>query len=307
MTPRTSEEQVARLGELELAYQTFGEPGDPAALLIMGLGAQMIHWPIGLCEAIADRGFFVVRFDNRDSGGSTKLQAPAPLFAAVARNRTTELPYRLEEMAADAVGLLDFLGIERAHVVGASLGGMIAQRVAIDFPDRVLSLASIMSTTGNPAVGQATPEATEVLMTRPALDRDRYVEGVVAARRVIGSVDGLRDEEATRTIAGRAFDRGIFPAGTARQLAAIRASPDRTPELGAVAAPTVVIHGAEDTLIHRSGGEATAAAIEDAELVIVPGMGHDLPAGAWDAIVEALVANVARARRQTPAGQQAPG
>jgi pimeloyl-ACP methyl ester carboxylesterase len=290
-----SGEQFARVGEIELAYETFGDPADPPVLMIMGLGAQMIYWPDGLCEAIAGRGCFVIRFDNRDAGHSTKLDrlGQAPL-GPLMRGEDAEVPYLLADMAADTVGLLDFLAIDSAHVVGASLGGMIAQRVAVDFPHRVLSLASIMSTTGDRSVGEATEAATQLLLTRPSTERQAYIDGVVAARKVLGSADGLRDDDFSRDVAARAFDRGVFPDGTARQLAAIIASPDRGPELRAIQAPTVVIHGAIDPLIGLSGGKATAAAIPGAELVVIDDMGHDLPAGVWERIVDALVANFER-------------
>ena len=240
---------------MELAYETLGDPADPAVLLIMGLGAQLIYWPESLVELLASAGHHVIRFDNRDSGRSTKLDRPGvPDIGRMLRGEGGEPPYRLEDMAADSVRLLDVLGIERAHVVGASLGGMIAQRVAIDCPHRVLSLASIMSTTGDRAVGRPSPEASAILMTRPATERAGYVAGFVDARRVIGSRGELFDEEAIRDLAGRAFDRGFFPDGTARQLAAVLASPDRTSELAGITAPTVVIHGADDPLIGVSGG-----------------------------------------------------
>jgi pimeloyl-ACP methyl ester carboxylesterase len=205
-------------------------------------------------------------------------------------------------MAADAAGLLDHLGIDAAHVVGASLGGMIAQTLAAERPERVLSLASIMSTTGNPAVGQPTAAAREVLMTRPPLDdRAAFVESVAASRAVIGSRGLERDEAWTREIAGRSFDRGVWPSGTLRQLVAIVASGDRTAALATVQAPTVVIHGTDDSLIGPSGGEATAAAIPGARPVMIDGMGHDLPPASWDPIVDAIVANAARARSATRA------
>ncbi len=292
MTVARNPEQVARVGELELVYETFGDSGDPAVLLIMGLGAQMIFWPEELCEALAANGNYVIRFDNRDAGRSTVLDLSPPNFLQVAAGEA-EAPYLLQHMADDAVGLLDQLGIERAHVVGASMGGMVAQRVAIDHPERVLSLASIMSTTGDPEVGRTTPEAMEVLMTAPPTDRDGYVEGTVTARGVIGSKPA--DEARTRDLAERSFDRGYHPDGTARQLAAIAASPDRAPELRELAVPTVVIHGADDPLIGVSGGEATAAAIPGSELVVIEGMGHDMPLWAIDRIAGALIGNFERA------------
>ncbi len=296
MAVAESAEQFARVGEVELAYETVGDPADPAVLLIMGLGAQLIYWPERLCELLAAAGHRVIRFDNRDCGRSTKLDGlGVPDIGAALRGAGVEPPYRLEDMAADSVGLLDELGIGRAHVVGASLGGMIAQRVAIDHPERVLSLASIMSTTGDRAVGRASPEASAVLMTRPATERAEYVTGFLAARRVIGSHGALFDEEPIRELAERAYDRGFFPEGTARQLAAILASPDRTPELAGVTAPTVVIHGADDPLIGVSGGRATAAAIPGSELLVIEGMGHDLPRALLEQVAEALERNFARA------------
>lgn len=288
MIGQASGEQLADLGEIELAYETFGDRSNPVMLLIMGLGAQMIYWPLELCEMLAERGFFVIRFDNRDAGRSTILSAEAPSIPALASGRAVA-PYGLEDMAADAIGLLDHLGIERAHIVGSSLGGMIAQRVAIDHPQRVLSLASIMSTTGDRAVGHPTEAAYKVLTTPPPSDREGYVEATVAARSVIGTQPP--DTERSRTLAERAYDRGYHPAGTARQFAAIAVAPDRTPELARLQVPAVVIHGSEDPLITVSGGKATAAAIPDAELVVIDGMGHDLPPVAHKRIANALVAN----------------
>ena len=218
------------MGEVELAYETVGDPADPAVLLIMGLGAQLIYWPERLCELLAGAGYHVIRFDNRDCGRSTKLDGLGlPDIGRLLGGDAVEVPYGLEDMAADSVGVLDELGIERAHLVGASLGGMIAQRVAIDSAHRVLSLASIMSTTGDRAVGRASPAARAVLMARPASERAEYVAGFVDARRAIGSQGELFDEEAIRDLAGRAYDRGFFPGGTARQLAAVLAAADRTP------------------------------------------------------------------------------
>jgi pimeloyl-ACP methyl ester carboxylesterase len=293
----TSEERRARVGEVELAYQTIGDEANPPLLLVMGLGAQMIFWPDPFCELLAARGFFIVRYDNRDSGHSTVLnRLGSPSLRDALTRGADAAPYTLSEMAADGVGLMDHLGIGAAHVVGASLGGMIAQTVAIEHPGHVLSLASIMSTTGDTAVGAATAEAREVLMTRPPLDdRDAFVESAAAARAVIGSRGLERDESWTREIAGRSYDRGIHPDGTLRQLAAIVASGDRTDGLRRLDVPTVVIHGTDDPLITISGGEATAAAIPGAELVRIEGMGHDLPPPSWEPIVDAIAANAARA------------
>jgi pimeloyl-ACP methyl ester carboxylesterase len=296
MTVAASREQFAQVGEIEIAYETIGDSGDPPVLMIMGLGSQLVHWPDGFCELLAGRGYWLIRFDNRDAGHSTRLAGKASGLGALMRGEQADTPYRLADMAADSVGLLDVLEVERAHVVGVSLGGMIAQQVAIDFRERVISLASIMSTTGDRAVGEATEAATELLLSRPATDRQAYLDGAVAGRRVLGSVDELRDDDLVREIAARAFDRGIYPEGTGRQLAAIIASGDRTPRLRELDLPTVVIHGEIDPLIGVSGGKATAAAIPGSELVLIEGMGHDLPPPAWERITDALVANFERAR-----------
>jgi pimeloyl-ACP methyl ester carboxylesterase len=289
-----SEERRAPVNGIELAYQVAGDPGAWPLLLIMGLGSQMIAWADGLCAMLAGRGFRPIRFDNRDAGHSTWLSdAGVPSLTRLAAGDPSGVPYTLDDMAADSAGLLDHLGIERAHVVGASMGGMIGQTLAIGNPERVLSLCSIMSTTGAAGVGEATPEATEVLMTRPPSDLEGYVETAVRSRRVIGSPD--LDEEFVRGVAARAHERGLNPEGTQRQLAAIIASGDRTPELRRLQVPTVVVHGEIDPLIGPSGGRATAAAIPGAELVLVPEMGHDQPASAWERIAGAIEANAGRA------------
>jgi pimeloyl-ACP methyl ester carboxylesterase len=283
---------MAELGEVDLAYETFGDPAEPAMLLIMGLGAQMIYWPTELCELLAARGYFVVRFDNRDAGRSTVIGVKPPTIAQLASGQA-EAPYRLEDMADDAAHLLDHLGIERAHIVGASMGGMIAQVFALEHPRRTLSLASIMSTTGDRSVGRPTEGAMAVLLTPAPADRDGYIEATIRGRGVIGTQPA--DEARTRDLAERSFDRGIHPEGTVRQFGAIAVGGDRTSRLRDIAMPTVVIHGSEDPLITRSGGEATAAAIPGAELLVIDGMGHDMPPQHFDEIADALVANAARA------------
>jgi pimeloyl-ACP methyl ester carboxylesterase len=301
-------EQVAAANGIEITYQTFGEPSDPSLLLVMGLGAQLIHWPEEFCELLAARGFQVVRFDNRDVGHSTKLDdAPVPDLMALAAGDASAASYTLDDMADDAVGLLDHLGIDAAHVAGASMGGMIAQTLAIRHPQRVLSVCSIMSTTGNPEVGQATPEALAVLMTPVPEDREGYIEFHVKAFRAIGSPGFPFDEEFLRWRGGATFDRSMYPNGPRRQLAAIMASGDRTQALGQISAPTVVIHGADDPLITVSGGEATARAIPGAKLVVIPGMGHDLPRGAWSDIIDAITANAERAKVEAPTAESAGG
>jgi pimeloyl-ACP methyl ester carboxylesterase len=287
----------AKFDDLELEYDAFGDPADPVLLLVMGLGAQMTTWDPRLCELLAEQGFHVVRFDNRDIGLSTAFDhLPPPDFAALAAGDPSSAPYLLSDMAADVVGLLDALGVERAHLVGASMGGMIVQQVVIDHPDRVLSLCSIMSTTGDQAVGRGRPEIVGALGQAAADSREAAIEQRLALSRLTRSPGFPFDEDAARERIAAAYDRSNRPTSTLRQLAAVMASPDRTAGLRGVTVPTVVIHGAEDPLVDRTGGEATAAAIPDAELVIVEGMAHDLPVDVWPTIVEAVAANAKRAR-----------
>ncbi|MBP2336258.1 pimeloyl-ACP methyl ester carboxylesterase [Saccharothrix coeruleofusca] len=284
----------AQANGIELEYDTFGDPANPALVLVMGLRTQMIAWEEELCGLLADQGFHVIRFDNRDCGLSTQFDhLPAPDFAAIFAGDRTTVPYTLADMALDLVGLLDALGVDKAHLVGASMGGMIAQQCAIDHSERVLSLCSIMSTTGNPAVGQPSPEALALLDQRPATTREEAVEASVAAWRVFGS-PGV-DEEQLRARSALAYDRAYNPAGGMRQYAAIIASPDRTPGLQGVRLPALVVHGTADTLVNPSGGQATAAAIPDAELLLVDGMGHDLPPTVWPTLVRAIRRNADRA------------
>ena len=280
---------TAKANGIELEYDVLGDPADPAMLLIMGLGAQLTDWPQEFCERLAGRGFRVIRFDNRDSGLSGGLdELGVPDLKALAGGDTRTVPYLLADMAADAAGLLDALEVERAHVVGVSLGGMIAQQLALDFPGRVRSLCSIMSTTGDRAVGRPTPEAAALLARPAAPSRDDAIANAVAVSRTIGSPGFPGDPDELLRRATAKVDRAYRPAGTARQYAAILASPDRTARLAEVRVPTVVIHGAEDPLIEVSGGRATAAAISGAELLVVPGMGHDLPEAAWPRILDAI-------------------
>jgi pimeloyl-ACP methyl ester carboxylesterase len=290
-------EQMAPANGIEIAYQTFGERSDPALLLVMGLGAQLIHWPEEFCELLAARGFHVVRFDNRDVGHSTKIDdAPVPDLAAVIAGDLRDARYTLDDMADDAVGLLDHLEIDAAHVAGASMGGMIAQTIAIRHPDRVLSVCSIMSTTGDRTVGQARPEALAVLLAPAPADRAGYIDFHVKAFKAIGSPGFPFDEEFLRWRAETTYDRSHHPDGFKRQLLAVLASGDRTRALAQISVPTVVIHGSDDPLITVSGGKATARAIPGAELVVIPGMGHDLPSGAWQQIIDAIAANAERAK-----------
>jgi pimeloyl-ACP methyl ester carboxylesterase len=271
-----------------LAYETFGDHGDPPVLLIMGLGAQMIGWHDDFCRALG-LGRHVVRFDNRDSGESQWLEGQVDL-AACAAGDTSSAVYTLEDMADDAVGLLEALGIWSAHMVGASMGGMIAQTLAIRHPQRVRSITSIMSTTGEPGVAQPTEAATATMLSPPAQTREEAMERSVAASRVIGSPGFRRDEQDIRERSGRAWDRGLNPAGFARQLAAIYASGNRTAALRSLDVPALVVHGEADQLVPVSGGRATAAAIPGAELWTVPGMGHDLPRPLWPELIARIAA-----------------
>ena len=290
-----SEERFAQVGELEICWQQFGDDADPPLLMIMGLGAQMILWPDELCEMIAAQGFRVIRFDNRDSGRSTVLaDAPTGTIPRALAGEIEPGSYSLSEMAGDAAGLLDALGIEAAHVVGSSLGGMVAQTLAIEHPDRVLSLASIMSTTGDRAVGHASPAGIEALTSVPPPERNGFVESLVAARRKIGSPGFPFDEDRARKTAELGFGRGFHPKGTVRQTIAIILSGDRTRHLREIGVPTVVIHGEDDPLIGVSGGRATAEAIPGSKLVVIEGMGHDLPAGVWERVSDAIVENARR-------------
>jgi pimeloyl-ACP methyl ester carboxylesterase len=284
----------ARANGIELAYETFGAKGAPPLLLVMGLGSQMLLWPEEFCEALAGRGFCVIRFDNRDVGLSSRIdEAGMPdvgaIVAALMQGRpVTSAPYLLSDMADDTAGLLGALGLPGAHVVGASMGGMIAQTLAIRHPGRVRSLTSIMSTTGDPALPPARPEAMAVLMTPAPTGREAYLEYSVHVWRTIGSPGFPFDEKGVRQTAERVFERGIHPAGVARQLVAILASGSRKKALAGVRAPTLVIHGAADPLIPVEGGRDTAASVPGAELLVIEGMGHDLPRGAWPRLLDAI-------------------
>ncbi|HEY1959868.1 MAG TPA: alpha/beta hydrolase [Polyangiaceae bacterium] len=280
---------------VELEYEIFGRPSDPPMVLIMGLSMQMIAWDDPFCADLAGRGFRVIRFDNRDVGLSTHLvDKPAPDIGALLAGDYSSAAYSLDDMARDTVGLLDVLDIPSAHFVGVSMGGMIAQCIAINHPARVRSLASIMSTTGDPNVGHAKPEVLGALLTPPPFERDAYLAHGLGLWRLIGSPGFPFDEAATRELVGRSFDRSYDPIGAARQIAAIAAAPDRTAALANVKVPTLVIHGAEDPLIAPSGGEATARAIPGAELIVIPGMGHNLSPEVWPRVIDALVANARR-------------
>jgi pimeloyl-ACP methyl ester carboxylesterase len=295
-------ESFARVGEIEICFETFGDPGDPAMLLIMGLGTQMVAWHDEFCEQLAARGFFVIRHDNRDIGRSTHLDdAPVPTLWQLL-TRSTKSAYTLAEMARDSVGVLDELGIEQAHIVGASMGGMIAQTVAIRYPERTLSLVSIMSNTGARLSGQPAISLYTVLLKPAPREREAFIQHAVEMFTRISGSGYEPDVEDLRTIATASYERGHDPRGSQRQLAAIVADRDRSPALRRLKIPATVIHGAEDKLVRPSGGRATAAAIPGAKLVEIPGMGHGLPRGAWPTIIEAIVET---AERATPAARAA--
>jgi pimeloyl-ACP methyl ester carboxylesterase len=286
-----SSEAMANANGVELCYETFGDPGGEPLLLVMGLGAQLTAWPVELCEALVDRGFYVIRYDNRDVGLSTKLADAGgdflTTFLAASQGQPVDVAYRLTDMASDAMGLLDALGIESAHIVGASMGGMIAQTIAIEHPTRVRTLTSIMSTTGEATVGQPTPEAMEKLLQPPATSREEAIASGLITRKIIGSPDDF-DEEVARQLITEAYDRCFYPEGMSRQLLAIVASGDRAEGLRRVAVPTLVVHGDVDPLVTPSGGERTAELVPGATLLMLEGMGHDLPLRHLGAVVEAI-------------------
>jgi pimeloyl-ACP methyl ester carboxylesterase len=281
---------------LDIAYERFGAPDLPPVLLLMGLGTQMLGWPDGFCEALTGTGTHVIRSDNRDVGLSTHLtDAPAPDLAAIFRGDTSSASYTLSDMAGDTVGLLDALSIDSVHLAGASMGGMIAQTVAIEHSNRVRSLTSIMSSTGDPDVGQSTREAMAALLSPPGTTREEAIERTVSILRVIGSPGFELDEADVRRRTGVAYDRGHDPAGVARQLAAIAASGDRTAALRSVSVPTLVLHGADDPLVNVSGGRATAQAIPNAKFVEFAGMGHHLSRELWGEIARHIGEHIGRA------------
>jgi pimeloyl-ACP methyl ester carboxylesterase len=280
---------------IEIEYDTFGDATSPPVLLIMGLGVQMTLWDPVFCQAIADRGYYVIRFDNRDIGLSTWFDDAGVSEIGDVMSGSATAPYSLVDMATDAADLLDALGIESAHIVGASMGGMIAQTFAIEFPSKTRTLTSIMSTTGDVAVGQPTPEALGALLDPPPTSRDEAIEASVRTAKVIGSPGYPFDESRLRERAGSDYDRAFHPAGMARQLAAVVSQPDRTSALQSVRVPTLVIHGADDPLVVPSGGSATAAAVPGAKLMVVPGMGHDLPPALFGELADSLAEHFALA------------
>lgn len=296
--------QIAANG-IKLEYEDFGPVTGEPILLIMGLGAQLTRWPLGLIQMLTARFYRVIRYDNRDVGLSQRFHSAGPanvaqIMADAMAGKPPKSAYTLNDMADDAAGLLDALKIRRAHIVGASMGGMIAQMVAANHPERTCSLTSIMSSTGNRALPPAKPEAMEVLMTRPeSQELEAIVTHGMRAQKTIGSPAYPATDAELRARIEEDFRRAYYPDGFSRQMAAIMASGDRREALKKITAPTVVLHGADDPLVPIDGGRDTAANISGAELRIVPGMGHDLPAQVFSAVVEAIEAAAARARSQS--------
>jgi len=285
--------QLARANGIELCYETFGDAAAEPLILIMGLGAQMVLWDDDFCRQLAARGFRVIRFDNRDIGQSSKLSGGKPLGALeMLKLRLLKIPvkapYRLVDMAKDTIGLMDALGIASAHLVGASMGGMIAQEIAISFPQRVRSLTSIMSTTGNPKIPGPTREAMAVLMAPPPKSKEEYIDRFGKSWKVLRAGSFPDDEARDLALAERTFARGLNPAGVGRQLRAILASGSRKERLRTVKTPTLVIHGTVDPLVHPAGGRDTAASIPGAKLLMIERMGHALPISMWPQIIDAI-------------------
>jgi pimeloyl-ACP methyl ester carboxylesterase len=289
-------EQLIRVSDdIELCYETFGDPADPTALMIMGLATQMIAWPDELCEQLAGRGFHVVRFDNRDAGRSTHVKGRPPKLRELLLRSKKPARYRLSDMADDAAGLLRALDLAPAHVIGASMGGMIAQTLAARHPDLVLSLTSIMSNTGSVLTGRPGFAIYPLFLQRPSKGREAAIKRTMEVFETIGSRGLEKDMDLIRDMAERSYDRDHDAAAPGRQLAAIIASGNRTKEIRRIKAPTLVIHGDEDRMVGPSGGRATARAIPGAKILKIKGMGHDLPRAAWPQIVDAIVANSERA------------
>jgi pimeloyl-ACP methyl ester carboxylesterase len=286
-----SPERTAHVGPgIDICYQTFGDPSAEPLLLVMGLGGPMTWWRPEFCRRLADAGFFVIRYDNRDTGRSSRVRARVSRRTVVESffGRGGPPPYTLDDLAADGVGLLDHLGLDSAHVVGMSMGGMIAQTLTLLHPRRVRSLTSIMSTTGRRSVGWQDPRLVPLLLARSEATREAYVASSARFWRIIGSPGYPEQLEQVEERAGETFDRGVSASGVARQMVAVLRQPDRSSRLLDVRVPTLVIHGLADRMVHVSGGRATANAIPGAELMLVPGMGHDLPAQLYDTFVDAI-------------------
>ena len=278
----------AASGDLSIYYETEGDPAGLPLLLVAGLGAQLTWWPAGFRAELADRGFYVICYDNRDAGKSTWLDDAGPVDLLAVLAGTVAPPYLMSDLAADGIAVLDALGLPSAHVLGVSMGGMIAQGIAIEHPDRVRTLSSVMSTTGDQAVGQPRPDITEMLLSPRSPDKAASVEQSVAMARAISSPAFGFDEEQTRLRMSADYDRGNHPDGAGRQIAAILMSGDRTPALRRLRLPVLVIHGEADPMIDVSGGHATAAAIPGARLWVIPGLAHDIPPQLFGELADAI-------------------
>ncbi len=292
------EESVQNIGpsKIELVYQRFGDPTLPPVFLIMGAGAQMIDWPEGFCLELANHDLHPIRFDSRDTGLSSHFtDAPVPDFPAVQSGDFSTVSYTLSDMATDTVGLMDALGFDSVHLVGASMGGMIAQTIAIEYPKRVRTLTSMMSTTGDASVGQPDYSMLANLGAPPSDDRQAYIDWKIRSLKAIGSPKYPLDETAAAENAGRVWDRDHDPLGMLRQAVAVIKSGDRTEKLRSLRIPTLVIHGESDKMIDISGGRATAAAIPDAELVTFEGMGHGIPKPLWSEFARRIAHHIQRA------------
>ncbi len=293
-----SEELFAPVGrEVELCYQTFGTPENDPLLLVMGLGGPMTWWDAELCQLLADRGFHVIRYDNRDSGRSSRGvgRVTRTTLLRAAAGRRVRAPYSMADLAEDAFGLLDHLGLESAHVCGVSMGGMIAQTMAIAHPERVRSLTSLMSSTGKRTVGWQHPSLLPNFLGRRA-GRAGYIEASVKTWRIIGSPGYPTSLERTRAHAAETYDRGVTSSGTLRQMVAVLTQPNRSQKLRALRMPTLVVHGLDDKMVHVSGGRATAAAVHGAELLLIDGMGHDLPPALFETFADGIRRTASRAR-----------
>ena len=292
----------AKVNNIEIEYEIFGDPSSKPLLLVMGLGAQMIRWDLEICELLVNRGFYVIRFDNRDVGLSTKLEeAGEPdvmkLFMAAQKGEPISAPYTLDDMADDAIGVLDALNIQKAHICGASMGGMITQIIGYRHPLRVLSLCSIMSSTGNPDLPPPKPEAMKILLAPAPTEREVCIEESIKRMRVLYGFGFPFNEEKARKIATESYDRCFYPPGYIRQLAAIMATGNRREKVATIKAPTLVIHGGDDPLVSVEGGKDTAKAINGSELLIIDGMGHSMPPETWPRILEAITSNAAKGNK----------
>ncbi|AJE84860.1 alpha/beta hydrolase [Streptomyces albus] len=298
----------AEANGIEIEYETFGAPGDPALLLVAGLGQQLLAYPAEFCRMLAGAGFHVVRYDNRDSGLSsgTPEDVPPPDWQAIVSNDYSSASYTVPDLAKDAAALLTALGIGSAHLVGVSMGGMIVQQLAILRPDLVRSLTSVMSTTGERAVGRPSPEASAILFAPQQRTRQAALTQMVRSLQVLASPEYPTPEEELYAYVAAAHDRAHRPLGTARQLAAVMCSPDRTAELARLDVPALVVHGSDDCLIDPSGGRATAAAIPGARLLTVPGMGHDLPRQLWRRLADEIIRLAGEAEAAARGAEAAP-